>query len=677
MKKTNRKKVLLVCMPFGALERPALGLSLLKAKLSEIGVPCEVEYLNLPLAEFIGCEEYQWVNYELPYTAFAGDWLFTESLYGPRPETDRLYIQRVLRETWQLGTAELARLMQIRLLLPHFLQYCLESVAWNEYALVGFTSTFEQNIASLTMARLLKERYPHLVVVFGGANWEAGMGLELHRQFACVDYVCSGESEESFPMLVQRILNSPRNGRELQGQNRSHRVTPKIDVSDIRGIVYRTVSGASVFTGPPELIRDMDALPIPDFSDYFHAIAQSSATVTVTPSVLLETSRGCWWGAKSHCTFCGLNGGAMAFRSKSPRRTLDELEYLTDRWRTDSVEAVDNILDMKYFDNVLPALAQAQRPFQVFYEVKANLNRRHLELLCAAGVTRIQPGIESMSDHILKLMRKGTTALKNIQLLKWCQEYGITAEWNILYGFPGETREDYQKMLELLRSVRFLRPPTACGPVRLDRFSPYFNTPTEFGLTNVRPFMTYQFLYPFPPESLHRIAYYFDYDYCAEVNPRDSAAEVIAYTDEWQRWPESGMLISIRSDQQTLLLLDTRADATSPRHSLSGLECEAYEYCDEMHTGADVTRHLRSLSADQTIHDEQVKSFLDSLVENRLMVTDGKYYLSLAIRRKPVRPGQPMNGVKRKPVGEASGRRPLSSYLPRELKVLQADVLTG
>jgi coproporphyrinogen III oxidase-like Fe-S oxidoreductase len=70
------------------------------------------------------------------------------------------------------------------------------------------------------------------------------------------------------------------------------------------------------------------------------------------------------------------------------------------------VEAVDNILDMKYFQDLLPALAAKQHSAQIFFEVKANLNRKHVKLLHEAGVNRIQPGIESMSDHVLKLMRK-------------------------------------------------------------------------------------------------------------------------------------------------------------------------------------------------------------------------------------------------------------------------------
>jgi len=321
------------------------------------------------------------------------------------------------------------------------------------------------------------------------------------------------------------------------------------------------VGAESVYTGQADPIRELDALPIPDFSDYFRDLSQSTVAAWIVPTLLLETSRGCWWGAKSHCTFCGLNGGAMVYRSKSPRRALHELEYLVDRWQVDLVEVVDNILDMKYFTDMLPALARGGRSVQLFYEVKANLTRKQVRILSEAGVNRIQPGIESLSDHVLRLMRKGTTALRNIQLLKWCQEYSITPEWNILYGFPGETEQDYVDTLKLLRAIRFLKPPTACGPVRLDRFSPYYDSPADFGLVNVRPIITYKYLYPFAEENLRRVAYYFDYDYKPGVDPTGHAAEVIEYVEAWRREPERGTLSSIVRPDGTLVLVDTRSDA--------------------------------------------------------------------------------------------------------------------
>jgi ribosomal peptide maturation radical SAM protein 1 len=648
------KKVLLLSMPMGALERPALGLSLLKARLNEKGFVCDVRYMTFAFAEFIGQENYQWMCYELPYTAFAGDWSFTEALYGARPDADQAYIETILREEWRLSDSDIGRILQIRSMVPHFLNHCMDTIPWRDYALVGFTSTFEQNIASLALAKRIKLTYPKIPIVFGGANWEAGMGHELHRQFPFVDYVCSGEAEESFPDLVRRVFaRTPMNGK----------------FAPIPGIVYRDRNKGSVSSGSADMIRDMDALPVPDFSDYFHDLQQCTVSAPVAPTLLFETSRGCWWGAKSHCTFCGLNGGTMAFRSKSPRRALDELEELVDRWKLTNVEAVDNILDMKYFSDMLPALASSGRSLQIFYEVKSNLSREQVKLLCEAGVNRIQPGIESLSDHVLKLMRKGTTALRNIQLLKWCREFNIIVEWNILYGFPGETPEDYRGLLELLQAIRFLRPPCAAGPIRLDRFSPYHNSPDDFGLTNVRPLKTYRHLYPFDEDSLLRIAYYFDFNYEPNSDPTGYAAEVVAYVNEWKNNPELGSLYSIFRPDGSLTIMDTRSDATVRELALSGLEQAAYEFCDQLRAGASIVRHLRTSFPAVEFSDQQVFDFLESLVQNRLMVTDGSNYLSLAIRT----PGL-QSGAKREEDFFTPGipPRPASSYLRAELKVLHA-----
>ena len=638
-------------MPMGAMERPALGLSLLKARLNELSFECDVRYLTFAFSEFIGQENYQWMCYEIPYTAFPGDWSFTRALYGERPEADQAYVQDILRDTWHTSESDIERVLYVRSMVPYFMDYAMSIVPWDEYSIVGFTSTFEQNIASLALAKRIKKSYPRITIVFGGANWEADMGLELHRQFPFVDYVCSGEAEESFPALVERIYaRKPIHGRS----------------KPIPGIVYRDRKQQSVFTGKPEMIRDMDALPVPDYSDYFQDLGQCTVSAAVAPTLLFETSRGCWWGAKSHCTFCGLNGGSMAFRSKSPRRALDELEQLVDRWQMTNVEVVDNILDMKYFGDMLPALARSRRSLQIFYEVKSNLSRAQVKTLYEAGVHRIQPGIESLSDHVLKLMRKGTTSLRNIQLLKWAQEYNIIVEWNILYGFPGETPEDYRQMLDLLPAINFLRPPCAIGPIRLDRFSPNHTNANEVGMVNVRPLSTYRYLYPFDEQSLLRIAYYFDFDYAEDCDPTGYAADVIGYVNDWKSNPPTGKLSSVMRTDGSLALLDSRTDATVPELMLSGLEQTAYEFCDQLQSRTNIIGHLREYFPDVEFTDEQVIDFLESLVANKLMVTDGLNYLSLALRIPEIQTQSDL-------VGEFEmSHRAASSYLRADLKVLQA-----
>lgn len=612
------KRVLLICMPFGSLDRPALGISLLKARLEEQGVVCDIHYFTFAFAEFIGRQEYLWMCSDVPYTAFTGDWMFTHALYGERPKVEKGYVEEILRETWKLDDDAIRLILRARSFAPHFLDHCLEAINWGDYAVVGFTSTFEQNIASLALARRIKAAYPNIAIVFGGANWETEMGLEYHKQFKFVDYVCSGEGEQSFSALVQCILS----GKDVDGLNKP-----------IRGIVYRSEE-ESIFTGQAALISQMDDLPIPDFSNFFQDLSQSTVAASLIPILLLETSRGCWWGAKSHCTFCGLNGENMAYRSKSSTRAFDEMSYLVDKWKIYFVELVDNILNMKYFEDLLPALAQEEEKVSIFCEVKSNLTRKQVQLLREAGVIHIQPGIESLSNHVLKLMRKGTTALRNIQLLKWCKEYNITADWNLLFGFPGETREDYEGILELLPSIRFLRPAYACGPIRMDRFSPYYNSPEQFGFLNVRPIASYKYLYPFSNDSLSRIAYYFDFDYEHDVNPTGYSAKVREYVEAWQRDPETGTLSAELRPDDALALVDTRSNATQPEFILSGMGRAVYEYCDELHSGKAVIKYLHRDFPEVQFTDQHVLNFLASLVNNRLMVTDGSYYLSLAIPLK-------------------------------------------
>ncbi|MGI9055989.1 MAG: RiPP maturation radical SAM C-methyltransferase [Pyrinomonadaceae bacterium] len=645
------KKVLLLSMPYGALERPALGLSLLKSVLEDENIVCDVRYLTFQFAEFIGAENYQWMCYELPYTAFAGDWSFTTALYGEKYDArEQNYITEILQKNWQLDNEAIQRILYIKSQIPNFIEYCLNSIEWKDYSIVGFTSTFEQNIASLTLAKRIKNLYPEIKTVFGGANWEAEMGLELHRRFSFVDYACSGESEKTFPALVKSIFDGD-------------------SAEKIGGVVLRK-DGESILTGEPDRIREMDDLPYPDYSDYFRDLEQSSSSINIFPTLLFETARGCWWGAKSHCTFCGLNGGSMSFRSKSPTRALDELDYLSTRWKTESVDVVDNILDMKYFDNLVPALAKAQRPMKLFYEVKSNLKRDHVKLLAEAGIHRIQPGIESLSNNILKLMRKGTTGLRNIQLLKWAKEFNVTAEWNLLYGFPGETADDYEEILQMLPAVKFLNPPCAVGPIRLDRFSPYFNAPEEFGLVNLRPMPTYYFLYPFKKESLMRIACYYEFDYKSGINPLTNARKVIEYINDWQANPETGSLYKFKNADGTMTLYDSRSNASIYELKLGGIEHTVYEFCDEVRSLNNIVKFLRETFTEENFSETQIEQFLDSMAENRLMIKQGTNYLSLAIDPNAVAEinAEFQNGISYKK------QKPLSSYLPKELPIFNVNL---
>lgn len=97
---------------------------------------------------------------------------------------------------------------------------------------------------------------------------------------------------------------------------------------------------------------------MPHYDDFFDNLRTSALDPSIAPLLLFETSRGIWWGAKSHCTFCGLNAQGMGFRSKSGERVVEQLTQLAEQHPGTSVSIVDNILDMKYFRDVVPRLAE-------------------------------------------------------------------------------------------------------------------------------------------------------------------------------------------------------------------------------------------------------------------------------------------------------------------------------
>jgi len=605
------KEVLLLNMPFVSVSRPAIGISILKARLAEEGVVCDVAYPNLIFAEMVGMETYNLIDEKIGLKMFAGDWLFAQYLFGEKLDIDT-YLN-TLRHFLK-NEDDFNKILDLRGMIGPFLQKCLDMIKVEEYNIIGFTTTFQQNLASLALAYKIKTLYPDKIIVFGGANCEGIMGSELHRSFPWIDYVCIGEAENSFPELVKALQS---------GRFETH----------INGIIYRD-RGFSVATDPVQPILDMDQIPVPDYDDYFEALNNGSLNGRFIPTLLIENSRGCWWGAKSHCTYCGLNGDTIRFRSKSPVRVLKDLRFLKERYKISSFSAVDNIMDMTYFEELLPLLKKEELGISLFYEVRSNLTKEQIRLLRDAGINAIQPGIESLNTHVLKKMKKGVTALQNIQLLKWCREYNIDVAWNFLYGFPGETPEDYGQMEGLIEALFHLSPPCATGNIRLDRFSPYFNEPESYGITNIRPFFVYYSIYPLSDEQIFNLAYFFQYEY-ADGRSRTYMKNVLKMIEEW-RDCNGGELLKYHKNATELLLLDTRPRRRHSQVLLKGIQREIYDFCDTRKSFQDIMSFVRSRYEIHHDFETWLKQFLDQMLEWKFMISDNGHYLNLAVEKQGV-----------------------------------------
>ncbi len=403
------------------------------------------------------------------------------------------------------------------------------------------------------------------------------------------------------------------------------RLSAGVPAAGIPGIVTRC-DGRSVPAAAPDRIRDLDRLPDPDYDDYFAALRRSSLGASVKPALLIESGRGCWWGMKSHCTFCGLNGSTLAFRAKSAERVYAELERQRRRYGVGNFLAVDNIMSYDYFRTLLPMLKERNPGITLFYEVKANLKRAHVEMLRDAGVRSIQPGIESLNSNVLRLMRKGVTALQNVQLLRLCREYGVELAWNLLYGFPGESPEDYTATAGLVDALDHLRPPGAVARIRLDRFSPHFDRPEEFGIVGIRPFAIYGHIYQLPAESIANVAYFFEFEYADGRRPAEYAEPALAKVREWKA-RRGGDLIKSYGTRPELTLVDTRAGRERIDFPLNGLQREIYDFCDEIRSRADIER----FADERAGRPVSAGALLEQFLEHRLMLHEGNQYLSLAV----------------------------------------------
>jgi ribosomal peptide maturation radical SAM protein 1 len=317
----------------------------------------------------------------------------------------------------------------------------------------------------------------------------------------------------------------------------------------------------------------------------------------------------------------------MAFRSKSPQRVRDELAAQARQHRSFLFEAVDNILDMGYLRSLLPALAEAGTGYELFYEVKANLTREQVKLLALGGVTRIQPGLESLSSHVLGLMRKGVRAAQNVNLLRWAHYYRVDVAWNLLRGFPGETGEDYAGQAAVVPHLVHLQPPSGVSRIWLERFSPLFTDPAGFGVRWRRPERSYRYVYPAGVD-LDQAAYFFEYE-LADALPDEAYTGLAGAVDGWvERWAVGPPpVLTFWSAPGYVQIYDGRHPGREGTYAFSGFLAEVYLACVDRPITAPAVR--ARLGDDRPVGE--IEEALAEFGRRGLMFLDGSLAVALAL----------------------------------------------
>jgi len=534
---------------------PSLAVSILKTSLEERGISCKVLYANSLFYETMGFQLISELSqgifhnllFERLFAPFDYDGLEQLNLKGLSGDEIPEFLHKFYEVVGDVDkNISQAKFTEAQERCKIFLEKAVETVLNLQPKIVGFSNPSQQTNSSIAFARAIKKRLPGTICVIGGNNCEGEMGEELAASQGIFDYVFQGEADFAFADFCHNYLENY--------------ILPKEKL--IRC----------------SMPRDLDAVPIPDYNDFFEQCTLPLEAVTLP----FESSRGCWWGIKNQCKFCGESKVATGYRFKSPERMSNELCQLQEKYPgVNEFLAADSIFPNSYFKDFLPRLADSDFHKKIHYSTKTNFTYEQIIQMKEAGIFRIFAGIESLSNRILTMLNKGTNAFINIRLLRDCRELDVMVSWNLLVGIPGDRASDYEEQLKLIPLIQHLTPPHL-HPIRVQRSSPYFEDPETYGIDDIKPLEGYQYAFP-DSVNVARLAYYFVAKYPSESRERpEILVPLKQQLDRWtERWMKTDVpkLLIRRMQGDQWMVEDSRDCAKSSRQVLNGDDYSLLEQC--------------------------------------------------------------------------------------------------
>ncbi len=607
-------RIALISTPWPLFNRPSIQLGALKAfvrnRLPQVQVDTHHTYLSV--AHLLGYDLYgqisekTWLS-EAPYAAL---------LYPEKRETIARFWRsqssgRSLSQKWDFNET-LDRLEDVS-------QEILSRINWQDYGLVGLSICFGQLTSALYFIRHMKQAAPDLKVVVGGSACAGDLGLSLLDLFPEIDYVISGEGELPLVHLIKRLDHSGGKG----------------ETDPTPGLFDRNDSLETDAPGFSQLPA-LDQLPIPDYKDYFSLLSSLDPEKVFIPKLPMEISRGCWWGqnigGKAHrgCTFCNLNLQWQGYRAKSHEKVVSELNALTDEYQTLSVSFMDNLLPSKDLEGLFEKIAALKKDLRLFAEIRATASLAELSAMANAGMREVQVGIEALSTSLLKKIRKGTSAIQNLEILKNCESPGLPRlSSNIILEFPGSDQMDVEETLANLEFALPFRPLKGIS-FWLGYGSPVWQDPKSYGLKRVHNHPRYAKL--FPPEIFRGLKLIIQGYHGGLRHQQRLWRPVKKRLEAWKtaysqlhQHPGSDPILSYQ-DGGTFLIIRQRCHrADDMTHRLKDTSRRIYLFCEQNRSLSQILDRFPGFG------EEKVRPFLNMMVDKKLMFREGERFLSLAV----------------------------------------------
>ncbi|MEW6570260.1 MAG: radical SAM protein [Nitrospirota bacterium] len=399
---------------------PNVNLGIMQSFLTEKGKSVKTFHFHLEFLPFI--QKYDsrlWKDFLNGSEHFGVEYIGLDYVFATLIFRDKYELSKEpFRE--RLGSVGLTldHFEEMRRLAEAFVDLCFSKLSpyLKGTKLIGFSCSHYQLSGSLLLCSMVKKACPGIKSVFGGKDCTGAFGYEMMKNIEFVDFVGTSECEVTVESLLE-YMNG--NGREIYN------------------VLYRNNKG-EIENSESKPNVSLDFLPLPQYDFQNFSLKLNELILPI------EFGRGCPW---KKCTFCPDESYNIKCQSKTSGRLESEIEHyqsISKDLRNFFILDSDALKDRNAIIELSNYLGGKGFIFH-YAEFRAErMDRDVLGALLRFGkwASHFQIGIETFSDHVLKLMNKGVTVLKNVEVLKAVAELGVPVQFNLFTCFPGMSTGD-------------------------------------------------------------------------------------------------------------------------------------------------------------------------------------------------------------------------------------------
>lgn len=297
----------------------------------------------------------------------------------------------------------------------------LSSIKNKSPDLVGISFNSFNRWGAFKLLKQIKKIDKKILVALGGVHPSTLYSQIFKYFYNDLDFIIQSEGEKSLPKLCRAIEQ-------------------KHGLADISGLVYKSKDGSIVVNKVGELIKDLDELPLPDYSYAADEIKQKELAYLIS-------SRGC----PVNCSFCSTSSfWGQNVRMNSPERIGQEVEYVK-RIGARRVFFHDDTFNLG-IDRTI-RIAETLKQLKIEYAISCRVtpvNEEMVAKLADSGCRHITWGVESLSDSILSKINKKINRELVKNAFDICAKFTdkMTTSAFFCVGTPGETGETIRETVD-------------------------------------------------------------------------------------------------------------------------------------------------------------------------------------------------------------------------------------